>query len=42
MKQLPKIAPMYYQMLTERAKKNGKKIENYLADLLTDDYTSKR
>ena len=42
MKQLPKVSDMYFQMATERAKKKGKKIENYLADLIAADYTSKK
>ena len=40
MKQV-KVNPVYYQMLIERAKKAGKKPENYLADLIAADYQGK-
>ena len=42
MKPLPKSSAMYIQMAEERAKKKGKKMENYLADLIATDYTSNK
>ena len=41
MKQV-KIGPVYYQMLVERAKRKGKNLESYLADLIAEDYGSKK
>jgi len=37
-----KITPMYYQLLSELAKKNRKNIENYLGDLIESAYMKKQ
>ena len=37
-----KITPMYYQLLTELAKKNRKNIETYLGDLIETAYMEKK
>ena len=42
MKQLPKVSDMYYQIAVDNAKRDRKKLENYICDLLTSDYTKKR
>ncbi len=37
-----KISPMYYQLITELAKKNRKTIETYLGDLIQKAYLEKK
>ena len=41
-KQLPKISDMYYQIAVDNAKRDRKKLDNYICDLLTQDYTKKK
>ena len=37
-----KVSAMYYQILTELAKKNRKNIETYLGDLIQNAYMEKK
>ena len=37
-----KVSPVYFAMLQEKSKKSGKKVENYLADLIAADYQGKK
>ena len=41
-KQLPKISDMYYQIAVDNAKRDRKKLDNYICDLLTADFTKKK
>ena len=42
MKQLPKVSEMYYQIAVDNAKRDRKKLENYICYLLTADFTKKK